>query len=267
MIGAQFRMPNVKTDDLYHFILSDKIEWRHYSTARAQRVRPCLHITLWELRIERLTIRRVRFLDNFSAGTRGSASAEHFLRQGYAVIFLHRHFSLQPFHRHYSHSSFLDLLEIVPENNGCEDAVLGSIAGAEAKAGNGGGMADGGVPKSEEGMLFPPFVPDTTERSTTSPPSHSIGIPTSELPPMLSILGSYQRVQSLGLLHSISYVTVDEYLWLLRGVSRVMGAAKDAQGHALGKRGMYYLAAAVSDFFIPTTRMVSPRPHPLREYY
>lgn len=201
---------------------------------------------------------RVRFLDNFSAGTRGSASAEHFLRQGYAVIFLHRQFSLQPFHRHYSHSSFLDLLEIVPENNGCEDAVLGAITGAEQTAASEERTADdGGVPESEEGMLFPPFVPETTGRSTTSPPSHSIRIPTSELPPMLSILGSYQRVQSLGLLHSISYVTVDEYLWLLRGVSRVMGAAKDAQGNALGKRGMYYLAAAVSDFFIPTTRMVS----------
>ena len=32
----------------------------------------------------------VRFIDNFSAGTRGSASAENFAKQGYAVIFLHR---------------------------------------------------------------------------------------------------------------------------------------------------------------------------------
>ena len=28
----------------------------------------------------------VRFLDNFSAGTRGAASAEYFLQQGYAVL-------------------------------------------------------------------------------------------------------------------------------------------------------------------------------------
>jgi phosphopantothenate-cysteine ligase len=36
----------------------------------------------------------VRFIDNFSAGTRGATSAEHFLAAGYAVIFLHREFSL-----------------------------------------------------------------------------------------------------------------------------------------------------------------------------
>lgn len=55
----------------------------------------------------------VRFIDNFSAGTRGSSSAEYFLEQGYGVIFLHRQFSLQPFTRSFSHAktSFLDMLE------------------------------------------------------------------------------------------------------------------------------------------------------------
>lgn len=32
----------------------------------------------------------VRYVDNFSAGTRGSVSAEYFLEHGYAVIFMHR---------------------------------------------------------------------------------------------------------------------------------------------------------------------------------
>ncbi|KAH8817032.1 phosphopantothenate-cysteine ligase-like protein [Xylogone sp. PMI_703] len=36
----------------------------------------------------------VRFIDNFSAGSRGASSAEYFLEAGYAVIFLHREFSL-----------------------------------------------------------------------------------------------------------------------------------------------------------------------------
>ncbi|OAV84623.1 hypothetical protein PTTG_31150, partial [Puccinia triticina 1-1 BBBD Race 1] len=64
-----------------------------------------------------LTSNSVRFLDNFSAGTRGSASAEAFLRTNqYAVIFLHRSHSLEPFSRHYPHSTnpFLDLLAIQP---------------------------------------------------------------------------------------------------------------------------------------------------------
>lgn len=42
----------------------------------------------------------VRYIDNFSGGNRGSASAEYFLAQGYAVIFLHRKNSLKPYSRH-----------------------------------------------------------------------------------------------------------------------------------------------------------------------
>ncbi|PSR83843.1 DNA/pantothenate metabolism flavo protein [Coniella lustricola] len=55
----------------------------------------------------------VRFIDNFSAGTRGATSAEYFLESGYAVIFLHRQFSLLPYSRHYSHATdcFLDFLD------------------------------------------------------------------------------------------------------------------------------------------------------------
>ncbi len=50
----------------------------------------------------------VRFLDNFSQGTRGAASAEQFLEEAassereegaYAVVFLHRQGSLRPFRR------------------------------------------------------------------------------------------------------------------------------------------------------------------------
>src|SRR5436305_6953750 len=57
----------------------------------------------------------VRFIDNFSAGTRGATSAEYFLQEDYAVIFLHRQFSLLPYSRHYSHSTncFLDFMDDV----------------------------------------------------------------------------------------------------------------------------------------------------------
>ena len=58
-----------------------------------------------------LESKTVRFIDNFSIGTRGSASAEYFLDQGYAVIFLHRQRSLLPFHRHVQ-SNILDHLTI-----------------------------------------------------------------------------------------------------------------------------------------------------------
>lgn len=54
----------------------------------------------------------VRFVDNFSAGTRGSASAEYFLDHGYAVIFMHRLKSLEPFTRHFSGQQIFDMLDV-----------------------------------------------------------------------------------------------------------------------------------------------------------
>ncbi|KAF7270333.1 hypothetical protein GWI33_016695 [Rhynchophorus ferrugineus] len=54
----------------------------------------------------------VRFVDNFSAGTRGAASAEYFLDHGYVVIFMHRLKSLEPFTRHFNGQKFMDMLEL-----------------------------------------------------------------------------------------------------------------------------------------------------------
>ncbi|KAI1728249.1 DNA / pantothenate metabolism flavoprotein domain-containing protein [Ditylenchus destructor] len=53
----------------------------------------------------------VRFIENFSMGTRGAASTEYFLEAGYAVIFLHREESLKPFSRKYTH--LFDHLEVI----------------------------------------------------------------------------------------------------------------------------------------------------------
>ena len=59
----------------------------------------------------------VRFIDNFSAGTRGSASTEYFLRNNYATIFLHRATSLKPFSRHLTTDNVLDILETSNDND------------------------------------------------------------------------------------------------------------------------------------------------------
>mmetsp|Transcript_11599 Transcript_11599/g.17571 ORF Transcript_11599/g.17571 Transcript_11599/m.17571 type:complete len:318 (-) Transcript_11599:45-998(-) len=60
----------------------------------------------------------VRFVDNFSGGNRGAASAEYFIEGGYAVIYLHRKQALRPYSRHFllrhPRGEFLDFLE---ENN------------------------------------------------------------------------------------------------------------------------------------------------------
>lgn len=151
-----------------------------------------------------LELNVVRFLDNISAGTRGASSAEYFLKQGYAVIFMHRQFSLQPFSRNYSHSThpFLDFLEI-------ED----------------------------------PPLSDPQERGSQS----QITVKQSERAALLSVLRTYKAVQAEGTMLILTFVTVNDYLFLLREVSQAMGS--------LGPHAMYYLAAAVSDFFLPRQRM------------
>ncbi|PVF95083.1 DFP-domain-containing protein [Serendipita vermifera] len=155
-----------------------------------------------------LELNVVRFLDNFSAGTRGATSAEYFLSKDYAVIFLHRQFSQQPFLRHYSHSTnpFLDLLEIEEPGGNTDDE--------------------------------------------SSPPRIVVNPSPEALPLLLRVLRENKRVKQLGILHTVTFVTVDDYLFLLRGIAGVLGG-KDG----VGRNAMYYLAAAVSDFFLPRQKM------------
>jgi phosphopantothenate---cysteine ligase (ATP) len=136
----------------------------------------------------------VRYIDNFSAGTRGATSAEYFLSAGYAVIFLHRQFSLLPYSRHYSHNtrSFLDFMR-----------------------------------EDEHGTVV--VIEDAQQE-------------------MQRVLREYTEVKKSGRLLILTFVTVNEYLWSLRELARLM--------HPLGSNALFYLAAAVSDFFVPYDRMV-----------
>lgn len=140
-----------------------------------------------------LEMQTVRYIDNFSAGTRGATSAEYFLENGYAVIFLHRQFSLLPYSRHYSHNtrSFLDFM------------------------------------KEEDGKV----VVDSQHQDE-----------------MLDVLRRYTQVKQENRLLILSFVTITQYLWNLREVAQLM--------RPLGANAMFYLAAAVSDFFVPQDRMV-----------
>jgi phosphopantothenate-cysteine ligase len=135
----------------------------------------------------------VRYIDNFSAGTRGATSAEYFLEQGYAVIFLHREFSLLPYSRHYSHNtkSFLDFMR---EENG------------------------------------------------------KIVVEQEHQEDMLRVFRQHQYAKDNNLLLVLSFVTVTEYLWELRELAKAM--------QPLGSKALFYLAAAVSDFFVPQDKMV-----------
>lgn len=135
----------------------------------------------------------VRFIDNFSAGTRGATSAEYFLENDYAVIFLHRRFSLLPYSRHYSHSTncFLDFMA-----------------------------------QDENGRVY---VKNEYQWQ------------------MQSVLQKYQNAKSKGLLLSLPFTTITEYLWSLKEIAYML--------RPVGSSALLYLAAAVSDFFIPKDRL------------
>lgn len=137
----------------------------------------------------------VRFVDNFSAGSRGSASAEYFLDSDYAVIFMFRSKSLEPFTRHFSGQQFLDMLEI---ND------------------NGG------------------------ESSTISVRPDSVDV-------LLPILQRYKQAQESNRLLYINFTSVSDYLWLLRAACECLAPFE--------KRALLYLAAAVSDFYVPAQEM------------
>lgn len=134
----------------------------------------------------------VRFIDNFSIGTRGAASAEYFLAQNYAVVFLHRQGSLQPFSRNFPSHDVLDLLQLKD-------------------------LPDG---------------------------SCQIEVNSCKLPKLTQVLKMYRQVRVSGTLLMIEYNTLSEYLFLLRGV------AESLAPH--GPTVMLYLAAAVSDFYVPS---------------
>lgn len=140
-----------------------------------------------------LESRTVRFIDNFSSGTRGSSSAEYFLQKGYVVIFLHRHHSQRPFHRHVQHN-ILDDLQLVPSAGNRE-----------------------------------PSIVVKTDKSSQ----------------LVTVLNGYARCKDRLLL--VFFTSLGDYLYLLRAACNIL--------HQLNGRAMLYLAAAVSDFYIPADRM------------
>ncbi len=61
-------------------------------------------------------------------------------------------------------------------------------------------------------------------------------------------LAKYQAAKMNNMLLMVEFVTVRDYLFLLREISKILSI--------MGKRAMLYLAAAVSDFYIPEAKMV-----------
>jgi phosphopantothenate-cysteine ligase len=73
------------------------------------------------------------------------------------------------------------------------------------------------------------------------------------MPLLLRVLRENKRVKQLGILHTVTFVTVDDYLFLLRGIAGILSAGGK---EGVGRDAIFYLAAAVSDFFLPRQKLV-----------
>ncbi|GIL85353.1 hypothetical protein Vretimale_10645 [Volvox reticuliferus] len=193
--------------------------------------------------------RCVRFIDNFSAGTRGALSTERFLEAGYAVIFLTRSGSQQPFARLLPAADPPELVNRIaclasaissgtpagsaePLSSGCQFATTPIIEPAveppAASAAAGGGDGGGGDDPMAGGEL--------------------VGIRPEHAAAVAQVLRAQRACREAGTLLTIKYETIFEYLTYLHIIADLL--------RPLGPRAMLYLAAAVSDFYIPWNQLV-----------
>lgn len=142
----------------------------------------------------------VRFIDNFSTGSRGSKSVECFLEDKYAVIFMHRKGSMEPFSL---------LKELLTKD------ILSSRA--TRKCEGGGYISEASLSDADA------VVADR-------------------------LMKIYRQcVEEEQCLLAVPFTSVDEYLHSLKAACEALQTA--------GQRAMVYLAAAVSDYFVPAEEM------------
>ena len=162
----------------------------------------------------------VRFIDNFSSGARGAASAEYLIRAGYAVVFLHREGSLKPFDR-----ALPRIVRGAAEATRCwgDGSVLGLIRDERSDR-----------PRSEE------------DRSGSSSPHRgsTLRFNAGCADAVAAAVAAHRDAAEAGALLCVPFSTVFEYVHSLRALCEELG-------RHCGERAMAYLAAAVSDFYVP----------------
>lgn len=134
------------------------------------------------------------------------------LQAGYAVIFLARKFSIQPFTPDLPSQDVLDLLQhVLSSTSQDSDRLPASSRAADS---------DGAAP---------------SESSSTA------------LSQTEAVLRDVRRVQEAGTLLKIPFTTLFEYLAYLKVIAELL--------EPFSRNTMFYLAAAVSDFYIPWSQM------------
>ncbi|KAJ3274931.1 hypothetical protein HDV01_001795 [Terramyces sp. JEL0728] len=87
-----------------------------------------------------------------------------------------------------------------------------------------------------------------TSGGTTEVDNNNVKVTADHVKELKTIIGKYNKAKSESLLLKINFTTVSEYLFLLKEFTLLLDQ--------MGKMAMFYLAAAVSDFFIPQYKMV-----------
>lgn len=135
--------------------------------------------------------RCVRYIDNFSSGHRGATSTEYFIKAGYAVIFLYRRGTFQPYCQSLPEDPLLECFE----------------------------------------------CPDDSTIQVRQPHTEAVKRAVSD----------HHAAIAGGHLLKLPFTTIFEYLQILQSIAMSM---KD-----LGSLAVFYLAAAVSDFYVPWKSM------------
>lgn len=135
--------------------------------------------------------RCVRYIDNFSSGHRGATSTEYFIKAGYAVIFLHRRGTCQPFCRSLPEDSLLECLELASDS--------------------------------------------------------TVQVCQSYYEAVKSCVRDHHAAVKGRFLLKLPFTTIFEYLQILQLIANSI--------NDFGSHGMFYLAAAVSDFYVPWESM------------
>ncbi|VDP76370.1 unnamed protein product [Echinostoma caproni] len=160
----------------------------------------------------------VRYIDNFSTGSRGASSAEYFLKHGYAVVFFHRIGSLLPYMRKVK--KYLD------------STLCTNLDGST------------GPNYSSGSTYLDIFRLDHT--------GHNVCLTDAVSADLAPIITEYMQFKSRLLL--LPFETVEDYLVGLRGITKRLDQFQTHDSANRNRLFCCYLAAAVSDFFIPHDR-------------
>lgn len=160
----------------------------------------------------------VRFVDNFSTGTRGAALAENAIDTGAYVIFMHRTGSAVPF--------------------------LRRVASVVAKQPGGASAATSFNSFATLAALSTTNADISTKDSSNDQLSLQFNLPAT--PASRSVVSALARFESSrARLLPLEFSSITEYLFALRSACAAL--------RPIGRRALVLLAAAVSDYYIPAS--------------